>query len=69
MNTNRIEFHNGLRRTQNILCEAVTTALAAESSVAISWQLNVAPYLCGVHKPCPLLREETEPVINSRFRL
>ena len=40
-------------------------------SVAISWQLNAAPYLCGVHKSCPLLiREETMPVmriVNSRF--
>ena len=29
-------------------------------------------YVCGVHKPCPLLREETVPamhVVNSRFRL
>ena len=25
-------------------------------------QLNAALYLCGVHKPCPLLREETMPV-------
>ena len=24
-------------------------------SVAISWQLNAVPYLCGLHKPCPLL--------------
>ena len=22
--------------------------------MAISWQLNAALYLCGVHKPCPL---------------
>ena len=27
--------------------------------VAISWQLNAASYLCGVHKAYPLLREET----------
>ena len=43
-------------------------------SVAISWQLNAAPYLCGVHKPCPLATatEETVPavrMVNSGFRL
>ena len=34
--------------------------------------MNAVPYLCGVHKPCPLLREETVPavhVVNPRFRL
>ena len=33
--------------------------------------MNGAPYLCGVHNPCPLLQEETVPtvrVVNSRFR-
>ena len=30
-------------------------------NAAISWQLNAAPYLCSVHKPCPLLLEETLP--------
>ena len=34
-------------------------------SVAINWQLNAAPYLCGVHKPCPLLRLETMPCSAS----
>ena len=43
-------------------------------SVAMIWQLNAAPYLCGVDKPCPLLREETVPAVrvwstSSRFRL
>ena len=31
-----------------------------------------ASYMCGVHKPCPLLREETVPamcVVNSQSRL
>ena len=40
--------------------------------VAISWQLNAASYLHGVHKPCPLLREEAVlavRVVNLRFRL
>ena len=44
-----------------------------EWSVAVVWlpdfvarlvrqvRLIPAPYLCGVHKPCPLLREETVP--------
>ena len=31
--------------------------VATSFSVAISWQLNAVPYLCGVHKPCPLLRK------------
>ena len=37
--------------------------------MAISWQLNAARYLCGVHELCPLLREEIVPVVrvvNSR---
>ena len=41
-------------------------------SVAISWQLNAALYLCGVHKPCPLLRKETAPdarIVNLQFCL
>ena len=33
-------------------------------SVATSWHLNAAPYLCGVHKPCPLRREETVPAVR-----
>ena len=42
-------------------------------SVAISKQLNAVPYLRGVHKPCPLLREETVSamrnilLVNSQF--
>ena len=33
----------------------------------MSWQLNAAaaPYLCGVHKPYPLLREETVPAVRG----
>ena len=34
-------------------------------SVAISWQLNAAPYLRGVHEPFPQPREETVPVDES----
>ena len=33
-------------------------------SVAKSWQLNSALYLCGVYKPCPLLQEETVPAAH-----
>ena len=36
-------------------------------SVPISWQLNAAPYLCGVHKLCPLLREETVRDSDSKL--
>ena len=32
-------------------------------SVAISWQLNAAPYLRSVHEPFPQPREETIPVV------
>ena len=42
------------------------------SQCSLSWKLNAAPYLCSVHKPCLLLREETVPtvrVVNLRFRL
>ena len=41
----------------------VGPGLATPLSIAISWQLNAAPYLCGIHKPCPLLREETMPAV------
>ena len=34
-------------------------------SVAISWQLNAAPYLCGVHEPFPQPREKTVPVMPA----
>ena len=32
--------------------------------ITISKQLNAAPYLRDVHKPCPLLREETMSAVR-----
>jgi len=29
--------------------------------------MNAVPYLCGVHKPCPLLQEETVPNVVLRL--
>ena len=37
-------------------------------NVAISQQLNAAPYLRGVHEPFPLLREETIPAMLTGQR-
>ena len=33
--------------------------------VAISRQLNIASYLCSVHKPCPLLQKKTDPGVHT----
>ena len=47
VNVNRmVEFHNGLRRVQSILCEAVTTALAAESRRCVAADLESEDTCC-----------------------
>ena len=53
------------------LASKFTKAVCTLFSVAMSWKLNVASYLCGVHKPCLLIWEEIVPsraVVNSWFR-
>ena len=68
-----MELHNfcsGDRSGIGVIPDPRGVALCIQYSYKLA--ANAAPYLCGVHKPCPLLREETVPavrVVNSQFCL